>query len=80
MGKAFLVGLAGALAGCALGMGLARWLAASALGLPPESLPWLPELLVYGLLGAPLLSVVASYLPTLSALVQDPAVVLRESM
>jgi ABC-type lipoprotein release transport system permease subunit len=28
--------------------------------------------------GAPLLSALASYLPTLGALLQDPAVVLRE--
>ena len=37
------------------------------------------DLLLYALLGAPLLSAVASYLPTLAALMQDPAVVLMES-
>jgi ABC-type lipoprotein release transport system permease subunit len=35
-------------------------------------------ILLYALLGAPLVAVIASYLPTLSALTEDPAVVLRE--
>ena len=33
---------------------------------------------VFALFGAPFLSAVASYLPTLSAITQDPAVVLRD--
>ena len=36
------------------------------------------QALVYALVGAPVLSALASYLPTLTALVQDPALVLRE--
>ena len=35
-------------------------------------------LLLIALLGAPLLSAVASYLPTLTAVLQDPVVVLRD--
>jgi hypothetical protein len=36
------------------------------------------DMLLYSLVGASLLSVLASYLPTLVALRQDPAAVLRE--
>ena len=36
------------------------------------------QMLLFALIGAPLLSAVASYLPTLSAVTQDPAVVLRD--
>jgi hypothetical protein len=35
-------------------------------------------LLAVALLGAPLVSAMSSYLPTLSALAEDPAVVLRD--
>ena len=36
------------------------------------------DVLLYAVLGAPLLSALASYLPTLLALMQDPAVALQE--
>jgi len=86
LGKAILVGLLGAGIGFVLGTGigyvlgsdLPRWLGAQPLYRAGEyfSFPYL--LLLIALLGAPLLSAVASYLPTLSAVLQDPAVVLRD--
>jgi len=78
LGKAILVGLVGALVGCLLGLWLGRWLGVQALEVaaPRFAIPY--NVLLYALLGAPAVSVVASYLPTLSALLQDPAIVLRD--
>ncbi len=78
LGKAVLVGLVGAAAGFVLGSGLARWLGVTALEVAPEQFTVRYTILVAALVGAPLLSAIASYLPTLSALMQDPAVVLRD--
>ncbi len=77
LGKAVLLGLLGAAVGVVLGTATAGWLGAKALNLAPEQLNVDYVVLAVALLGAPLLSAVASYLPTLSALLQDPAVVLR---
>ena len=78
LGKAVLLGLIGAAVGLALGTALARWLAIGALGATADQLTVNYALLLGALIGAPLLSAAASYLPTLSALLQDPAVVLRD--
>jgi len=78
LGKAILLGVVGAtlglLIGGAVAHGLGMWLfrvAADGLQIPAAAV-------LASLFGAPLLSAVASYLPTLAALTQDPAVVLRE--
>lgn len=78
LGKAALVGLLGA----AVGYGLGTWMA---LHYGPRIFPVtakgfaaLPALLGWALLVAPLLCIVASYLPAMLAVVQDPAEVLRE--
>jgi putative ABC transport system permease protein len=86
LGKAVLLGLLGAGTGFLLGTGVGyalgtdctRWFGAQPLYDAGEyfSIPYV--LLLIALLGAPLLSAVASYLPTLSAVLQDPAVVLRD--
>ena len=78
LGKAVLLGLIGAAAGALLGLGTAWWLALGPLGLGPQHIVVQLQTLLVALLGAPLLSAVASYLPTLTALLQDPAVVLRD--
>jgi len=78
LGKAMLVGVVGAAAGFVLGSALARWLGVTALEVAPEQFTVQYTLLVIALVGAPLLSAIASYLPTLSALMQDPATVLRD--
>jgi len=78
LGKAILLGLVGGLIGFGLGTSLGWLLGESALDISSQH--FRPSLFVflYTLIGAPLLAAVASYLPTLSAVVQDPAVVLRE--
>lgn len=78
LGKAVLLGLLGAAAGFALGSFLAAWLGVETLDVAGSLFQVRYDVLAYTLLGAPLLSAVASYLPTLVALTQDPAVVLRE--
>lgn len=82
LGKAVLLGLAGAVIGCLLGIPAAGWLGTRVLDAPDGFLAHylshhygVPLLAV---LGAPLLAAAASCLPTLSALSQDPAVVLRD--
>lgn len=78
LGKAVLLGLIGAVVGFVAGSALARWLGMWVLGVASDQFS-VPYLIFLGaLIGAPLLSAVASYLPTLSALMQDPAVVLRD--
>jgi len=86
LGKAVLLGLVGAVAGFLLGTAIGY-------GLGTEVLQWIGTAPVYAaadffrfpylmlmiaLLGAPVVSAAASYLPTLAALRQDPAVVLRD--
>lgn len=78
MGKAIVVGLLGAVAGAVVGSVLARWVATAGFGLPAYELWPSSSVLAAALAGAPLLSAAASYLPTLSALLQDPASVLRD--
>jgi len=78
LGKACLIGLAGGAAGFALGSWLAAVLGSQALDVASHYFDLRYDMLVCCLAGAPLLSVLASYLPTLAALTQDPAVVLRD--
>ena len=78
LGKAILVGLLGAIAGVGLGALVARWVATTVLGVPGDDLGLSLAMLAAPLVGAPLLSAAASYLPTLAALSQDPAIVLRD--
>jgi putative ABC transport system permease protein len=78
LGKAVLMGLLGAAVGVGVGVLATRLIGAAALGVGPDQVAARPEVLLAGLLGAPLLAAVASYLPTLSAVTQDPAVVLRD--
>jgi hypothetical protein len=78
LGKAVLTGAVGAVLGVLLGAWTARWLGTRALEVSADYFPLRLDILLCALLGAPLVSAVASYLPTLTALVQDPAVVLRE--
>jgi hypothetical protein len=80
LGKAVLLGLVGAVIGFGLGTGLAHALGTRVLELAASQLPLLRiDILVCALIGAPLVCAVASYLPTLSAIIQDPAVVLRDA-
>ncbi len=82
LGKAVLLGLLGAAIGCTLGVLAVGWLGPRLLDVPARfATDYLGNhyhVPLLALLGAPLLAAAASYLPTLSALSQDPAVVLRE--
>ena len=78
LGKAMLLGGVSGLVGCLLGAGLAAWLATGVLRV--ASADFTPSLFVVlcTLFGTPLVAIMASYLPTLAAVNQDPAVVLLE--
>ncbi|MFH1919962.1 MAG: ABC transporter permease, partial [Planctomycetota bacterium] len=86
LGKAALLGVAGAVAGFLLGAAVGYLLGTEttrSLGFGPlysaaDHFHFPYQMLVFALVGAPFLSAVASYLPTLSAITQDPAVVLRD--
>lgn len=82
LGKAVILGLTGAGLGFGLGLGLAQQLGPHIFpftfnNIAWGSTSWLP-LLRWSLAIGPLLCVVASYLPTVLAVAQDPAEVLKE--
>ena len=78
LGKSLLFGLAGGIIGCGLGtlvaqaVGNSYWEISTTLLFPHWSI------LVGTLLGAPIVAAMASYLPTLVAVNQDPAVILMD--
>ena len=78
LGKAVLVGLIGAAAGFALGTWLALYLGPQIFALTATKMTPMLSLLIWALVGAPVLCVMASYLPTVYAILQDPAEILRE--
>ncbi len=78
LGKAMLLGIAGGLIGFGLGTVLGQLLGESALGVGGDLFMPRLDIFLYTLIGAPLLAALASYLPTLAAVIQDPAIVLRE--
>jgi hypothetical protein len=79
LGKAVLLGALGGALGTLAGLLLARWLGVQVLELPAEAARLHLGVVLGALGGAPLLSALASYLPTLAAVLQDPAVVLRDA-
>ena len=78
LGKAAIVGVLGGLIGFGGGTVLAYQLGVRALEVGTEHFS--PELALFfwATIGAPVLTALASYLPTLTAVMQDPAEVLRE--
>jgi ABC-type lipoprotein release transport system permease subunit len=77
LGKAVVIGLAGA----CLGYGVGRAIGALWREAPGASVPlpvWDPRLLLIVLVATPLLAALASWLPAISAAQQDPATTLRE--
>lgn len=79
LGRAMLIGLAGACLGYAAGVGVgALWQETP--GAPPVAAVWLyPDLAIWALLGAPLVAAMAGWVPSYLAAQQDPAVVLRDT-
>lgn len=71
LGKAILMGLLGGLIGCGLGYLLA-------VNLGTDAIETAGLLLAVTLIGSPLIAAMATYLPALVAIRQDPAVVLRD--
>jgi len=78
LGKAVLLGLAGGLIGFGLGTVLGQALGESALRVGADYFSPRLDIFLYTMIGSPLLAALASYLPTLAAVVEDPAIVLRE--
>lgn len=78
LAKAMIVGIVGGAIGCFVGVLVANQIGAS-MQIAPEWITIDGGLLVATIIGAPLIAAIASYLPTLSALSQDPARVLMEN-
>ncbi len=78
LGKAVVMGLLGALVGFALGTGLALHFGPRLFPLTASRIAPMYDLLLWVVVGAPLLCAAATYIPAMLAVVQDPAVVLRE--
>lgn len=78
MSKAVLLGVLGGAAGFLAGTLLAHWLGQRAFDVAGDLFSPRIDMLLCAVLGAPLVSAMASYLPMLLALAQDPAVALRE--
>jgi ABC-type lipoprotein release transport system permease subunit len=78
LGKAVLLGVLGGAIGFFAGTWLGQMISVRQFAVSADQLKPAYDILVLTILGAPLLSALASYLPTLLAVVQDPAVVLRE--
>lgn len=76
LGKAVLLGLLGGVLGCVAGYAIVAYVGQSALNIEHQQFPaWL---VVATVLGGPLIAAIASYLPTLLAIRQDPAIVLSD--
>ncbi|TVS14157.1 MAG: ABC transporter permease [Planctomycetaceae bacterium] len=78
LGKAFLMGLLGGVAGSIAGYLLTPVLGSRAMQIGVELFQAHPLLMLATLVGAPLVTTMASYLPTLFAISQDPAIVLMD--
>lgn len=78
IGKAALVGLLGGAAGCALGYFLAPIVGNSTMDISAAYFHTDAVIVIATLAGAPLVAAMASYLPALVAVNQDPAIVLMD--
>jgi putative ABC transport system permease protein len=78
LGKAVVIGLLGAGLGFVVGTAMAREFGPNIFPLTANKIAPMYSLLYWSVLGAPLLCALASYLPTIVAITQDPAAVLRE--
>jgi putative ABC transport system permease protein len=77
--KAVLLGFIGGAIGFGCGAFAADQLGERLLSVTSDQMPAAVGLLPWAVLGAPVVCALAAYLPTLAAVVQDPAVVLRDS-
>jgi ABC-type lipoprotein release transport system permease subunit len=79
LSRAVLIGLAGGVLGFLIGKLLAEQLGVRIFDVAAQDFSPAGDVLLYALLGAPLICALAAWLPTLRAIVQDPAVVLRDA-
>jgi predicted lysophospholipase L1 biosynthesis ABC-type transport system permease subunit len=79
LGKAFLLGVVGGTIGCVLGYVSAPVIGQTTMDIAADLFRVNGVVIVATILGAPLVAVMASYLPTLSAVSQDPALVLMDN-
>lgn len=79
LGKALVLGVLGGVVGCAFGYFLTPVLGHATMDIGADLFRVNTWLLAGTLLGAPLVALLASYLPTLGAISQDPAVVLMDN-
>jgi hypothetical protein len=79
LGRSVLLGTIGGAVGCLLGCFFTPLIGSLTMETSASLFRVAPQLIVATLVGAPLVSVMASYLPTLSAVSQDPALVLMDN-
>lgn len=79
LGKAVLLGVLGGAGGAGLGLWAAHLWAETYYAAAADQLATPTYIVAAALAGAPLVAALATYLPTLVAVMQDPAVVLREA-
>jgi ABC-type lipoprotein release transport system permease subunit len=79
LGKAVLLGWAGALIGYLLGSGMALVFGPNIFAITGQAIRPEPILLAGALVAAPIVAATASFIPAMLAVVQDPAVTLREA-
>jgi len=79
LGKALLLGVVGGALGFGVGALLARVILIDAMGVAPSNFQIPYTMLSWSILGAPVVCALASYLPALKAVLQDPAIVLRDA-
>jgi len=79
LGKALLVGLLGGVIGCLLGYYLTPLIGNKTMEIGADLFATETWLEIATVVGAPVVTVMASYLPTLSALSEDPAIVLMDN-
>jgi putative ABC transport system permease protein len=77
-GKAVLLGAAGAAVGYAIGSALSLRYGAEIFPVTAKAIQAEPRLLLWAVLAAPAFAMLASFIPAMLAVAQDPAVTLRE--
>lgn len=78
LGKAAVLGIAGAALGYAIGSALSVRYGAEIFPVTAKAIQAEPRLLLWAVLAAPAFAAVASFVPAMLAVAQDPAVTLRE--
>jgi putative ABC transport system permease protein len=78
LGRAILIGLVSAVAGYALGSGLALTFGPQIFQMTAKTITAEPRLLLWALVSTPVFAALAAFIPAILAVAHDPAVTLRE--